>query len=706
MCGAFCFLSRLLLLVSLLIPSITLAQSGNVIERFALLIGNWDYNRDGIYSPDPPEVGLRDLRNPCNDAMTVGARLQLAGWNEEDIDVRCNLTLQEMHGAISRFINRFQNSNEPMALLYFSGHGAQVRNRNYLFSVDASPNLPKVAELLAKNGNATLFLSDAVDLSSKVLRETGDVTSGALLIVLDACRDDPLVNHVAKIGKVTVPAASLPLQLLPGIVISYSTGDGAVADDGIGETSPFAEAFSASIREYVSIDDIISEASTIVSKATKGYSWQQYPDKKGYFLQPPKRCLGPCTPARVASGLPETSVPNSVRPNEGLDRKAMLRVQYLGGSAGRLVAQAVTPPGAFAERRPVEQERANGSSSRTVYEVKPVSGNPDDSVVLDVFWCDGDLASVDRQILASEIAAAATVLAKTKSNISKTSLTRIRTRPLPIGTNSRLDYSVDTNVMEVGAGDQRAMEWARAIVSVSSVPLPIRSSRIAATPGYLKAFVCGDVNLQRADARLFVQIARPSQEKNARSMLQNLRNSVSSLQVADWIDIKASSLPAESEVKYYFTADKSLAEEIAAFAGKVFGTPVLVRGFERQAGKTAPGTIELLLGTDWVERRTASRELKRCRLPEHGVENWRLANTVTRSSNWRGGGGSQPGYCLELAAEVRQEFASSTVVEVKSSSETTRDSCAPFRCIQYQYTCSVVAKNDPIYKEAESESCP
>ncbi|MBB3220377.1 hypothetical protein [Pseudoduganella umbonata] len=97
---------------------------------------------------------------------------------------------------------------------------------------------------------------------------------------------------------------------------------------------------------------------------------------------------------------------------------------------------------------------------------------------------------------------------------------------------------------------------------------------------------------------------------------------------------------------------------------------------------------------------------RRCRRPEHGLERWGTETIVTRSSNWRGGGGSQPGYCAELAAVVRVQSAPLALIETINSSETSRDSCAPFRCIQYEYTCSVSVKQDPVYKEVESASCP
>ena len=49
-------------------------------------------------------------------------------------------------------------------------------------------------------------MRDAEDVAQKVANNFGDMTSGALLIVLDACRDNPLMDDLASIGKIRVSA--------------------------------------------------------------------------------------------------------------------------------------------------------------------------------------------------------------------------------------------------------------------------------------------------------------------------------------------------------------------------------------------------------------------------------------------------------------------------------------------------------------------
>ena len=89
-----------------------------------------------------------------------------------------------------------------------------------------------------------------------------------------------------------------------------------------------------------------------------------------------------------------------------------------------------------------------------------------------------------------------------------------------------------------------------------------------------------------------------------------------------------------------------------------------------------------------------------CRSPENGVERWGYEVTFDNESNWRGGGGSRPGYCAEAAAELKKKYPDRSELEVVTSNETIRDTCSPFRCIQYKYFCTIKVKGDPTYLEA------
>src|SRR6188768_1895881 len=83
-------------------------------DRLALVFGNAAYK-------DAPLV------NPLNDAADMEKALKASGFT---VIRRDNATLRDMHLALREFGDRL--GRQSTGLVYFSGHGLQVRGRNYL----------------------------------------------------------------------------------------------------------------------------------------------------------------------------------------------------------------------------------------------------------------------------------------------------------------------------------------------------------------------------------------------------------------------------------------------------------------------------------------------------------------------------------------------------------------------------------------------
>jgi hypothetical protein len=80
---------------------------------------------------------------------------------------------------------------------------------------------------------------------------------------------------------------------------------------------------------------------------------------------------------------------------------------------------------------------------------------------------------------------------------------------------------------------------------------------------------------------------------------------------------------------------------------------------------------------------------------------------VTRSTGWRGGGYDPTSWCNNLLATVTAEQPTAAVTLVPNSAiEDSRDSCSPFNCRQYNYTCSVKVHKDPKFVEQTLPTCP
>ena len=135
-------------------------------QRIALVIGNGNYQQ-----PDLPK-----LANPTNDAEDMARALR--GFGFEVIE-RKNQTLEGMNQAIAEFGSKIGGSEA--ALFYYAGHGIQVKNQNYLIPVNA--RIESEASVLYQGVNL-----------NQVLDEMDNGKSGANIVMLDACRNNPITG--------------------------------------------------------------------------------------------------------------------------------------------------------------------------------------------------------------------------------------------------------------------------------------------------------------------------------------------------------------------------------------------------------------------------------------------------------------------------------------------------------------------------------
>lgn len=178
--------------------------------RKALVIGN------GTYMHGP------DLKNPIPDARAVGLALEGMGFT---VYYSENLTLRSMGATLGAFARVL----EPMdtAIVFFAGHGVLVDGATYLMPTDA-------------------LMRDEHDLITAVpLNEVLDVLRQdlrAAMVLVDACRDNPLLQLAATRSLRPQSSVAETLRLPFGMVISYAAQPGAVAYDGDGNHSPYVTA--------------------------------------------------------------------------------------------------------------------------------------------------------------------------------------------------------------------------------------------------------------------------------------------------------------------------------------------------------------------------------------------------------------------------------------------------------------------------------
>ena len=176
--------SIILLLLTFLLQSPVAAKQKGVARaegRVALVIGNASYH-DGA------------LRNPVNDARAITNALKKVNFQVTKVE---NASLQTMDNAVRRFGNKARRSD--VALVYYSGHGLQYRGSNYLQPIGA--DIRRTQDIRFKAYN-----------SDQILAELEDGNQRVNIVILDACRNNPLSRSFRSASKGLAQPKFQPLK--------------------------------------------------------------------------------------------------------------------------------------------------------------------------------------------------------------------------------------------------------------------------------------------------------------------------------------------------------------------------------------------------------------------------------------------------------------------------------------------------------------
>ena len=293
-------------------------------ERVALVVGNANYN----------EAPAR-LRNPVKDALAVAAALRRLGFL---VIEGTDLDEDGFYHRITEFENAMNAAT--LAVFFYAGHGLQVDGRNYLAPTDLK--LESKQDL--KRG--AVELTDVLEV----------MRSETNLIILDACRDNPLAGDLARsLGLNRAVAAGRGLARVEsarGMLIAYATAPDDVASDGTGRHSPYTEALLEHLETPgLSVNDLFTHVTASVLAKTSGKQrpWTHASMSKVVRLVPgsvdplvPKPEVPPAAPVELSRRSPE-SVEAALRLG-----RAEVRLLQLG-----LVTEGFDPgsvDGTFGER--------------------------------------------------------------------------------------------------------------------------------------------------------------------------------------------------------------------------------------------------------------------------------------------------------------------------------------------------------------------
>ena len=214
-------------------------------KRVALVVGNGKYQKTSW------------LANPPNDAEKMGAALGRLGF---EVLHGTNLDYGNFAKQVRDFGRALREAH--VALFFYAGHGLQVRGENYVVPVDAA---------LEHEADVQLELIAVQTILASM--EIGNRTS---IVILDACRDNPLARNLARAIRSTRPADDIGrglgrLESSIGTYIAFATSPNRIALDGQGAAnSPFTTALLKHIEAPgLAITDIMMQVRRDVIAATE-----------------------------------------------------------------------------------------------------------------------------------------------------------------------------------------------------------------------------------------------------------------------------------------------------------------------------------------------------------------------------------------------------------------------------------------------------
>ncbi len=193
---------RRLFLLSLTFSFLALAAppDASASKRVALVVGNNDYTT------------LSALNNAEKDARDMAQTLRGLGWEVVDL---YNSSQRDMGRAISKFEGLLMTAEA--GLFFYAGHGIQANGENWLVPIDADVE-------------AEVDLRYEAIGAREVLRSMKNADVPVNIVILDACRDNPLKKRTRSASR-GLQAPEVPSGLR-GTTILFSAAPGEVAQDG------------------------------------------------------------------------------------------------------------------------------------------------------------------------------------------------------------------------------------------------------------------------------------------------------------------------------------------------------------------------------------------------------------------------------------------------------------------------------------------
>lgn len=252
-------------------------------KRVALVIGNAGYGANG----------WTRISTAVNDAEAVAKALEKANF---DVVLVEDGSKSDLDNAAKAF--RTKAATADVAVVYFSGHGFELANANYIVPIGALGDV-SVAQLQTNYMPFGAFV------------EAGRQAKFSLFL-LDACREDGPVQAInagaTQFRSIDAPHSAIMFATASGLKAHSEAPPGS-------KLSPFAAAVTRGIEtQGIELSSFLRSSVRQVSDATKGMNPQQWPQiafstyYRFYFLAP-EPPVSPTKPAPGTPAAPSISIP-------------------------------------------------------------------------------------------------------------------------------------------------------------------------------------------------------------------------------------------------------------------------------------------------------------------------------------------------------------------------------------------------------------
>jgi hypothetical protein len=260
---------------------------------------------------------LPTLRNPSWDIDAVKLKLEQVGFRTTVVNSGSQTTRSSLTKNWSAFLKSVEKEDE--VVVYYSGHGVDIRGQNFL--------VPSDSPLMQDLAGETDLLNYLIPFT-KLMDDLDDRQVTIQVWVLDSCRENPFSADGRSVGSPTGLAQMLS-KTKNGLFIFYAAGYGQVARDRLPTDGPDVRS-SPYTRTFIgAFDDFKNRPAPEFARALRNRVEElvsphpqnpQYTDGVSWDW-----CFGVCAPQEVRVVL---------------QRSAGAKPQQISGPATKAVARA------------------------------------------------------------------------------------------------------------------------------------------------------------------------------------------------------------------------------------------------------------------------------------------------------------------------------------------------------------------------------